>query len=157
VKTYVPKAGEVQRRWYVLDATGQSLGRLAVEAAKVLRGKHRPEFTPNTDMGDFVVVINAEKILLTGGKSEEPLYNHSGYPGGLRTITRGTLLSKRPTRLVERTIKGMLPHNKLGAEMYRKLKVYAGAEHPHAAQQPVPLSMTKPERVRRARITTAAG
>lgn len=141
MKTYVPKAGELQREWYVVDATGQSLGRLAVEVAKVLRGKHKATFTPNADTGDFVVVVNADRILLTGNKSEEPLYRHSGYPGGLKEISRGQLLEKSSSRLVERTIKGMLPHNKLGAEMYRKLKVYAGANHPHTAQQPQPLAI----------------
>ncbi|MCA1595396.1 MAG: 50S ribosomal protein L13, partial [Chloroflexi bacterium] len=123
-----------------------SLGRLAVEAAKVLRGKHHAMFTPNADTGDFIVVINAEKVLLTGGKSAEPVYTHSGYPGGIKEISRGTMLKRHPTRLVERAIKGMLPHNKIGAEMYRKLKVYSGPHHDHQAQKPEPLSLAKPER-----------
>ena len=146
MKTYVPKAGEIHRQWFVVDAAGQSLGRLAVEVAKVLRGKHRPTFTPNADTGDFVIVVNAAQILLTGRKQDEPVYHHSGYPGGIKETTRGVLRQKRPTRLVEAAIKGMLPHNKLGADMYRKLKVYAGPDHPHSAQQPQPLSLAKPER-----------
>ena len=151
MKTYVPKASEIHRRWFVIDADGQPLGRLAVEAAKILRGKHHAMFTPNADTGDFVVVINAEKVLLTGNKAAEPIYSHSGYPGGLKTIARGALLAKRPIKLVEKAIKGMLPHNKIGADMYRKLKVYEGAEHPHSAQQPEPLSIAKP--VRRVTVT----
>ncbi|HET6383123.1 MAG TPA: 50S ribosomal protein L13 [Armatimonadota bacterium] len=151
MKTYVPKAGDIRRQWFQVDAAGQSLGRLAVEVAKVLRGKHRPTFTPNADTGDFVIVINADRVLLTGKKSDEPVYHHTGYPGGIKETTRGAIRAKRPIRLIETAIKGMLPHNKIGAEMYRKLKVYPGADHPHTAQQPQPLSVAKPERrVRRA-------
>ncbi|MDQ2733327.1 MAG: 50S ribosomal protein L13 [Armatimonadota bacterium] len=153
MKTYVPKEVDIKRRWFVIDATGHSLGRLAVEAAKVLRGKHHPMFTPNADTGDFIIVVNADKVVLTGNKAAEEIYRHSGYPGGIKSVTRGTLLAKRPERLVEACIKGMLPHNKIGAEMYRKLKVYTGPDHPHAAQQPQPLSVEKPERrVRRAPV-----
>ncbi|HTE20466.1 MAG TPA: 50S ribosomal protein L13 [Armatimonadota bacterium] len=130
------KAEELQRDWWVVDATGKPLGRLAAEVAKLLRGKHKPTFTPHVDTGDHVIIINAEKVVLTGNKSEERIYWHSQYPGGLKSVTKGGMLEKRPDRLVERTIKGMLPHNRLGAQMYRKLKVYAGVAHKHSAQQP---------------------
>jgi large subunit ribosomal protein L13 len=146
MKTFVPKSGEIPRGWFIVDAAGQPLGRLAVEVAKILRGKHRPIFTPNADTGEFVIVINADKVGLTGKKEGEPLYHHTGYPGGIKEISKGTLRTERPIRLVERTIKGMLPHNKIGAEMFRKLKVYGGADHPHAAQQPRALSLEKPVR-----------
>ena len=136
MKTFMAKPEEMQRDWWVVDATGKSLGRLAAEVAKVLRGKHKPIFTPHVDTGDHVIVINADQVVLTGNKSEERIYWHSQYPGGLKSVTRGSMLEKRPDRLVERTIKGMLPHNRLGAQMYRKLKVYAGATHPHESQQP---------------------
>jgi len=136
MKTFMAKAEELQRDWWVVDATGKPLGRLAAEVAKLLRGKHKPTFTPHVDTGDHVIIINAEKVLLTGNKSEERIYWHSQYPGGLKSVTKGSMLEKRPDRLVERTIKGMLPHNRLGAQMYRKLKVYAGVAHPHSAQQP---------------------
>ena len=146
MKTYVPKAGDIHRRWFVIDATGQPLGRLAVEAAKVLRGKHHPMFTPNADTGDFIVVVNADKILLTGNKENEPLYRHSGWPGGIKEESRGKLRARRPIALVEKAIRGMLPHTKLGDAMYKKLKVYGGPEHPHEAQQPLALSVAKPVR-----------
>ncbi len=136
MKTFMAKAEELQRDWWVVDATGKPLGRLAAEVAKLLRGKHKPTFTPHVDTGDHVIIINADKVLLTGNKSEERIYWHSQYPGGLKSVTRGNMLEKRPDRLVERTVKGMLPHNRLGAQMYRKLKVYAGVAHPHEAQQP---------------------
>lgn len=137
MKTYVPKQGDIQRRWYVVDATGQNLGRLASDIARVLRGKHKPTYTPNADTGDFVVVINAEKIAVTGTKmADKVYYRHSGYPGGLRQANLETVLKKFPTRALEDAVRGMLPHNKLGEEMFRKLKVYAGANHPHEAQQP---------------------
>ena len=136
MKTFMAKAEELQRDWWVVDATGKPLGRLAAEVAKLLRGKHKPTFTPHVDTGDHVIIINAEKVLLTGNKSEERIYWHSQYPGGLKSVTKGGMLEKRPDRLVERTIKGMLPHNRLGAQMYRKLKVYAGVAHKHSAQQP---------------------
>ena len=136
MKTFMAKAEELQRDWWVVDATGKPLGRLAAEVAKLLRGKHKPTFTPHVDTGDHVSIINADKVLLTGNKSEERIYWHSQYPGGLKSVTKGGMLEKRPDRLVERTIKGMLPHNRLGAQMYRKLKVYAGVSHKHSAQQP---------------------
>jgi len=136
MKTFMAKAESMQREWLILDAAGKPLGRLAVEAARILRGKHKPTFTPHCDTGDHVIVINADQVVLTGGKAEERIYWHTQYPGGLKFVTRGSMLAKRPDRLVERTIKGMLPHNRLGDQMYRKLKVYAGATHPHEAQKP---------------------
>ena len=136
MKTYTAKPGEIQRDWYVVDAEGKTLGRLATQIADTLRGKQKPQYTPHVDTGDFVIVINAERVAMTGNKAEEPLYRHSQYPGGLKKTTRGALLAKFPERLVERVIKGMLPHNRLGADIYRKLKVYAGPNHPHEAQKP---------------------
>lgn len=135
--TQFAKAQEVERKWYVIDAAGVSLGRVAAEAARLLRGKHKPLFTPNVDTGDFVIVVNAEKTLLTGKKLDNKMYRwHSGYPGGLKEMTYRVLMSKTPEKAMEHAIKGMLPHNKLGAQMYRKLKVYKGPEHPHLAQKP---------------------
>lgn len=131
------KPAEVERRWIVMDAAGVPLGRLAAEAAKYLRGKYKPTFTPHVDCGDFVIITNASKVLMTGNKGEERVYRHTGYPGGIRSRTRTEFLEKFPERAIEKTIKGMLPHNKLGDAVGRKLKVYAGAEHPHEAQQPV--------------------
>ncbi|MDY6869079.1 MAG: 50S ribosomal protein L13 [Actinomycetota bacterium] len=140
--TYTPKAGDTTRSWYVIDAADVVLGRLAVEAAKLLRGKHKPTFTPNVDGGDFVIVINAEKIAVSGDKlTNKYAYRHSGYPGGLRRRTIGELLIKNPTRVVENAIVGMLPHTKLSRQAQRKLKVYAGPNHPHAAQQPIPFEI----------------
>jgi large subunit ribosomal protein L13 len=140
MRTYSPKAGEITREWYVVDAEGETLGRLATRIATVLRGKHKPTYTPHLDMGDHVVVINASKIVLTGTKDEKKLYqSHSGYPGGLRSVPFATMLERRPTEVVETAITGMLPKNKLGRRMASKLKVYPGPEHPHAAQQPQPL------------------
>ncbi|MFN3648640.1 MAG: 50S ribosomal protein L13 [Armatimonadota bacterium] len=136
MKTFVAKPETVQRNWLVIDAAGKPLGRLAVEAARILRGKHKPTFTPHVDTGDHVIIVNADQVLLTGSKSEERIYWHSQYPGGLKSVTKGAMRENKPERLVERTVKGMLPHNKLGAQMYRKLKVYAGPSHPHEAQQP---------------------
>lgn len=138
MKTFVAKPAEVQRKWLVIDATDRPLGRLATEAARILRGKHKPIFTPHVDTGDHIIIINAERVKLTGNKKEELIRWHSGYPGGLKSISRGGMLEKNPERLIERTIKGMLPHNALGAQMYRKLKVYKGATHPHEAQGPEP-------------------
>ena len=137
-KTYMANAETIQRSWYVVDAAGKPLGRLAAEVARVLRGKHKPTFTPHVDTGDHVIVINADQVVLSGKKSEDRIYWHSQYPGGLKSVTRGNMREKRPERLVERTIKGMLPHNRLGAQMYTKLKVYAGPAHPHEAQKPQP-------------------
>ncbi len=130
------KPADVKRRWVLFDAAGVPLGRLAIEVAKYLRGKYKPDFSPHVDCGDFVIITNASQVRMTGNKGEERIYRHTGYPGGLRSRTRAEFLEKFPDRAVERTIKGMLPHNKLGDAMGRKLKVYAGADHPHEAQQP---------------------
>jgi len=138
VKSYMAKPTEVDRAWYVIDASGQTLGRLSSEVASILRGKHKPTYTPHIDTGDFVIIINAEKIQLTGDKLLQKKYRyHTGYPGGLKEMDYKTLLEKRPERAIEVAVKGMLPHNRLGAQMYRKLKVYRGSEHPHQAQKPV--------------------
>ncbi|HEX2999519.1 MAG TPA: 50S ribosomal protein L13 [Armatimonadota bacterium] len=137
MKTYVAKPRELKRQWYVVDAAGKPIGRVATRVAMLLRGKNKPIFTPNVDTGDFVIVINAAKAVLTGNKADEPVYSHSGYPGGLKTTTRGKLLDGQPEKLMHRAVRGMLPHNKLGAEMILKMKVYAGEEHPHTAQQPI--------------------
>ncbi len=137
MKSYMAKAEEVDRKWYVVDAAGQTLGRLASEVAAILRGKHKPIYTPHVDTGDFVIVINAEKIKLTGNKLNQKMYrHHSGYPGGLKEMDYRTLMQKRPEKAIELAVKGMLPHNRLGDKMYRKLKVYKGSEHPHQAQKP---------------------
>jgi large subunit ribosomal protein L13 len=139
VRTYSPKSGDVQRRWHVIDATDVVLGRLATQTAVLLRGKHKPIYAPHVDTGDFVVIVNASKVALTGNKRAQKLaYRHSGYPGGLRAVPYTELLEKNPARAVEKAVKGMLPHNTLGRQMLSKLKVYAGPEHPHQAQQPVP-------------------
>ena len=136
-RTFTPKVGEVQRDWLVIDATDVVLGRLASHAAALLRGKHKPTFANHMDMGDFVVIINADKVALTGQKLEKKkAYRHSGYPGGLTAVTYSELLEKNPVRAVEKAIRGMLPKNSLGRQQLSKLKVYTGAEHPHAAQQP---------------------
>lgn len=140
--TYSPKASEIQRRWYIVDAEGLVLGRLATEVARVLRGKHKPIFTPHLDTGDHVIIINAEKVVLTAGKAEKKrVYNHSGYPGGLSEQTYADALARKPADAVRRTIRGMLPKNRLGAQQLTKLKVYAGPVHPHAAQLPEPLEI----------------
>lgn len=137
LKTYMAKPAEIDRKWYVIDAEGQTLGRLASEVASILRGKHKAIYTPHVDTGDFVIVINAEKIQLTGNKLNDKMYRHySGYPGGLKEVTYGVLLNKKPEKAIEAAIKGMLPHNRLGRAMYKKLKVYKGSEHPHQAQKP---------------------
>ena len=139
MRTYSPKPGEIERQWHVIDASDVVLGRLATHAATLLRGKHKPTFAPHVDMGDFVIVINAGKVALTGNKRETKIaYRHSGYPGGLKQIAYSDLLATRPERAIEQAVKGMLPHNRLGRKLIGKLKVYAGAEHPHAAQQPKP-------------------
>ena len=138
--TYTPKAGDTTRSWYVIDATDVVLGRLAVAAATLLRGKHKPTFTPNVDGGDFVIIVNADKVVLTAGKAErKPVYWHSGYPGGIKSRSYAELMDTKPTEAVRRTVRGMLPKNRLGRAQLRKLKVYAGPDHPHAAQQPQPL------------------
>jgi large subunit ribosomal protein L13 len=144
VRTYTPKPGDVTRQWHVIDATDVVLGRLATQAATLLRGKHKPIFAPHVDNGDFVIVINADKVALTGNKRETKLaYRHSGYPGGLRSVTYAELLEKRPERAVEKAVRGMLPKNSLAAQQLSKLKVYTGSEHPHAAQQPKPFEITQ--------------
>lgn len=137
MKTFMAKAEEVKRKWYVVDADGKPLGRLASEVAKVLRGKNKPTFTPHVDTGDHVIVINAEKVLLTGNKLDQKVYrHHSGWPGGLKEVLYRRLMATKPEKAVELAVKGMLPKNSLGRAMYRKLKVYKGAEHEHQAQQP---------------------
>lgn len=142
MKTYMTKPADVERRWYVVDAEGQTLGRLASQIATVLRGKHKPTFNPSIDTGDFVVVINADKIAVTGRRLEQKVYyRHSQYPGGLREITLRDQMQKDPTRVVYLAVKGMLPKNTLGRQMLKKMKVYAGPEHPHQAQQPVPMEL----------------
>ncbi|MBK1783999.1 50S ribosomal protein L13 [Prauserella cavernicola] len=142
--TYSPKPGDVTRAWHVIDAEDVVLGRLATEVATLLRGKHKPTYAPHVDTGDFVIIVNADKVALTGNKREQKFaYRHSGYPGGLRKRSFGELLDTRPERLVEKVVKGMLPKNKLGRAQAKKLKVYAGAEHPHAAQQPQPREISK--------------
>lgn len=144
MRTFSPKPGDVQRQWHVIDATDVVLGRLATQAATLLRGKHKPVYAPHVDTGDFVIVINAEKVALTGTKRENKVeYRHSGYPGGLRSTSYDELLAKNPRRVVEKAVKGMLPHTTLGRHMLTKLKVYAGPEHPHRAQQPVPYEITQ--------------
>lgn len=137
MKTYIAKKEGVSRDWYLIDARGKVLGRVAAEIARRLRGKHKPEFTPHTDTGDFVVVINAEKIALTGKKLDDKVYyHHSGYPGGIKSIPAGKLLEKKPEDVLRIAVKGMLPKNSLGRMMLKKLKIYAGADHPHEAQTP---------------------
>jgi large subunit ribosomal protein L13 len=144
VRTYTPKAADVERRWHVIDATDVVLGRLASQAAILLRGKHKPIFAPHLDTGDFVVVINADKVALTGSKREQKLaYRHSGYPGGLRAVGYTELLDKNPERAVEKAIRGMLPKNTLGRAQLSKLKVYRGSEHPHQAQKPQPYEISQ--------------
>lgn len=136
-RSFMAKRETVERKWYVIDATDKHLGRLAVQVARILTGKHKPTYTPHVDCGDFVIVVNAEKVGLTGKKREQStIRRYSGYPGGLKTLTYGQVLERRPERLVERVVWGMVPKTKLGRDMYRKLKVYAGPSHPHAAQQP---------------------
>jgi large subunit ribosomal protein L13 len=144
VRTYSPKPGDITRSWHVIDATDVVLGRLASQAAILLRGKHKPQFAPHLDTGDFVVIVNAGKVALSGTKRDTKFeYRHSGYPGGLRKRSYGELLDNRPERVIERAVRGMLPKNTLGRQMLRKLKVYAGPEHPHAAQRPVPFEITQ--------------
>lgn len=141
MKTFSAKVGSVKQDWYIVDAKGKVLGRMASQIAKYLRGKHKPEYTPHVDTGDYIVVINAKEVHVTGRKAEDkPYIHHTGYPGGLKSITFNKLLAKAPERIIERAVKGMLPKNPLGRAMYRKLKVYADAQHPHAAQQPKELS-----------------
>ena len=140
--TYMPSAKEISRKWYVVDATGKPLGRLASEVAKILRGKNKPTYTPHADMGDHVIIINASQIVLTGKKLDTKIYyRHTMHPGGLRAVPYRTFMAKMPERVVEKAVKGMLPHNTLGRKMFMKLKVYAGPDHPHAAQMPESLEI----------------
>ena len=142
MKTFITKSTEVERKWLVVDAEGHTLGRLSTQIATILRGKHKPGFTPSVDCGDYVVVINAEKIQVTGRRLDQKMYyRHSGYPGGLKQINLRDQLQKFPTRPIELAVKGMLPKTKLGRKMFKKLKVYAGPEHPHQAQQPETLEL----------------
>jgi large subunit ribosomal protein L13 len=142
VRTYSPRADEIERSWYVVDAEGLTLGRMATEVARVLRGKHKAMYTPHLDTGDHVIVVNADKVVLSANKAEsKQVYSHTGYPGGIRSTTYATLLDEQPEQAVRRTIRGMLPKNRLGRQMLKKLKVYAGPTHPHAAQRPEPLAL----------------
>ena len=142
MRTYSPKASEITREWWVIDAEGMVLGRLATEVARVLRGKHKPMFAPHLDCGDHVIVVNADKVVLTSDKAgKKTIWRHSGFPGGIKSMTYRDALERKPAEAVRRTIKGMLPKNRLGAQMLTKLKVYAGPEHPHHAQQPKPLEI----------------
>jgi large subunit ribosomal protein L13 len=140
-KTYIPKASELSREWILVDASGQNLGRLASQIAHIILGKHKPTFTPGVDVGDFVVVVNAERVQVTGKKLDDKVYyHHTGYPGGLKSITLRQQLIKHPDRVLRSAVWGMLPHNKAGREMIKKLKIYTGPNHPHAAQNPKPLA-----------------
>ncbi len=144
VRTYTPKPGDIEKKWYVIDATDVVLGRLAAQVATLLRGKHKPNFMPNADTGDFVIIVNADKVRLTGNKADQKFaYHHSGFPGGLKATSYRELLGKRPEEAVTRAVKGMVPHTRLGAQQMTKLKVYAGPEHPHGAQQPEVFEMTQ--------------
>jgi large subunit ribosomal protein L13 len=150
VRTYTPKPADVQRQWYVIDATDVVLGRLASHVAQLLRGKHKPIYAPHLDTGDFVVIVNADKVALSGNKLEQKkAYRHSGYPGGLRSVNYADLLAKHPERAVEKAIKGMLPKNSLGRKMFGKVKVYAGPDHPHQAQKPVPFEITQVSQIKK--------
>lgn len=140
-RTTAVKESDIERKWYVVDADGVPLGRLAAQVAQVLRGKHKPMFAYNMDCGDFVIVVNAEKVALTGNKEEELLHHHTGWPGGLRSTTRGKMLADKPVKLVEKVIWGMTPKTRLGRQIIKKLKVYAGPDHPHQAQSPEPLKI----------------
>ncbi|MBL8040911.1 MAG: 50S ribosomal protein L13 [Chthonomonas sp.] len=142
-RTYSAKPSEIERKWFVVDATGVPVGRLAGQVAKILRGKHKPTFTYNQDCGDFVIVINADRVVLTGRKENELIHWHTGWPGGLRNVSRGKLLADDPVQLVEKVIWGMTPKTKLGKQIFSKLKVYAGEDHPHAAQKPELIKLTK--------------
>jgi large subunit ribosomal protein L13 len=144
VRTYTPKPGEIERRWHVIDASDVVLGRLATQTAILLRGKHKPTFAPHVDQGDFVIIVNAGKVALTGNKRAQKLaYRHSGYPGGLKSVGYVELLDKNPEKAVEKAVRGMLPKTTLGRNMLSKLKVYAGPEHPHSAQKPQPFEITQ--------------
>jgi len=142
VRTFSAKPGEIQREWYVVDAAGKTLGRLASEIVKILRGKHKPIYTPHVDCGDFVIVVNADKVRVTGRKLDQKMYyRHSGYPGGFKSISLRDQLARHPERVIEAAVRGMLPKNRLGRRMIKKMKVYASPTHPHQAQQPKPLEL----------------
>ncbi|MBR5951349.1 MAG: 50S ribosomal protein L13 [Actinomycetaceae bacterium] len=144
MRTYSPKPSDIERKWYVIDATDIVLGRLASQVAVLLRGKHKPTYAPHMDMGDYVIVVNAEKVALTGSKRETKMaYHHSGFPGGLKAVTYDELLETHPERAIEKAVRGMLPKNRLARQQMQKLKVYAGAEHPHASQNPEPFELTQ--------------
>jgi large subunit ribosomal protein L13 len=144
VRTFSPKAGDVQRQWHVVDASDVVLGRLASHVASLLRGKHKPIYAPHVDTGDFVIVVNAKNVAISGNKREQKrAYRHSGYPGGLRSVTYRDLLERHPERVVEKAVRGMLPKNALGRKMFGKLKVYPGPDHPHQAQRPEPYTITQ--------------
>jgi large subunit ribosomal protein L13 len=148
MRTYTPKPGEIARQWHVIDATDVVLGRLASQTAILLRGKHKPTFAPHVDMGDFVIIINADKVALTGAKLEQKkAYHHSGFPGGLRAQSYTDLLAKHPEKAIEKAVRGMIPKTTLGRQQLTKLKVYTGAEHPHAAQKPVPFEISQVSQV----------
>jgi large subunit ribosomal protein L13 len=144
VRTFSPKAGDIQRQWHVIDASDVVLGRLASQTAILLRGKHKPIFAPHVDTGDFVIIVNADKVALSGNKlADKRAYRHSGYPGGIRSLSYAELMARSPERVVRKAVRGMLPKNTLGRQMLSKLKVYAGPHHPHQAQQPVPYQITQ--------------
>lgn len=144
MRTYSPRASEIERSWYIVDAEGLTLGRMSTEVARVLRGKHKPTFTPHIDTGDHVIIINADKVVLSAGKAEKKMvHHHTGYPGGIRSTTYAKDLDAKPADAVRRTIRGMLPKNRLGRQQLKKLKVYAGPEHPHSAQKPQPLDLAQ--------------
>ena len=139
MKSYMARPLEVERKWHVIDAEGQTLGRLATEIARLLRGKNKPQYTPHVDTGDFVVVVNAEKVVVTGKKAEQKVYyRHTGYPGGLKETSYETMLERKPTEILRKAVRGMMPRTRLGRQQFRKLKIYAGPEHPHEAQAPEP-------------------
>jgi large subunit ribosomal protein L13 len=154
VRTFSPKAADIQRQWHVIDAADVVLGRLASQSAILLRGKHKPIFAPHVDTGDFVIIINASKVALTGNKLQDKrAYRHSGYPGGLRSVSYADLMARNPEKAVEKAVRGMLPKNTLGRHQLSKLKVYAGPEHPHQAQMPVPFEITQVDQVGRPAAT----
>ncbi len=144
MRTYSPKPGDADAKWYIIDANDLVLGRLSAQVAALLRGKHKPTFAPHADMGDHVIVINADKVVLTRDKLDKKMaYSHSGFPGGLKTVPYRTLMEKNPERVIEKAVWGMLPHNSLGRQQMKRLRVFAGAEHPHAAQKPIPYELKK--------------
>jgi len=144
MKSYMARPASVERKWYLIDAEGQTLGRLATEIARLLRGKNKPQYTPHIDTGDFVVVVNAERVVVTGKKAEQKVYRrHTGYPGGLREMSYEVMLERKPTEILRRAVKGMMPRTRLGRQQIRKLKIYAGPEHPHEAQAPEPYEVER--------------